>query len=106
VGGVVAAGEDWDLAARREVLEEIGVAAKPEFLFDFRYDGVYAMAFGRVYRIAHEGPFRLQPEEVAEAQFIDEGRLPALFTSRRFCPDGVAVWEEFRRRVSGEEAGP
>src|SRR3954466_10046349 len=38
VGGVRAAGEDFDEGARREAAEELGVAVEPERLFPFRYE--------------------------------------------------------------------
>src|SRR6516162_1816966 len=37
VGGVLMAGESFDMGARRELLEELGVVAEPEPLFPFRY---------------------------------------------------------------------
>jgi isopentenyldiphosphate isomerase len=102
VGGVLGLGEDWRNGARREALEEIGVAIQPEFLFDIHYASDRAVAFGKVYRAVHAGPFRLQPEEVVEAAFIRPARLEVLFAERPFCPDGVAVWNRFARGlVSG-----
>jgi isopentenyldiphosphate isomerase len=71
-GGVVAAGEDYDTCARRELVEELGI--EPPSLtrrFHFRYEDGQARCFGQVYTCTHDGPFRLQPEEVAEAHFVD-----------------------------------
>jgi isopentenyldiphosphate isomerase len=95
VGGVLASGEPWVDGARREALEEIGVDVEPEFLFDFRYRGDFGNVFAKVYRAVHSGPFQLQAEEVTQACFVACSALPALFMERRFCPDGVAVWETF-----------
>jgi len=95
VGGVLAAGELWDDGARREAIEEIGVEVDPEFLFDFRYRGDFGRVFAKVYKAMHAGPFQLQVEEVAVASFVKRSTLPKLFVERRFCPDGVAVWETF-----------
>src|SRR5260370_24452258 len=41
VGGVVAAGESFDAAARREVAEELGLNLDPERLIPFRYTDVH-----------------------------------------------------------------
>lgn len=99
VGGVLAAGEEFDAGAARELTEELGVAALLETLFPFRYADAHTVVHGMVYRARHEGPFRLQPEEVVRGEFL----LPALAIERAawepFCPDGLAVLAEYRRRL-------
>ena len=61
VGGVVGAGEDYDIAARRELAEEIGVACDDiEPLFAVRYEDRSTRLVGRAYLARHDGPFRLQ----------------------------------------------
>src|SRR5207302_9563465 len=64
VGGVLAAGESFDQGARREVREELGVEAAPERLFPFHYSDGATVAQAMAYRLVHDGPFMLQPEEV------------------------------------------
>ena len=71
VGGVVASGESFDQAARREGQEELGVALEPEFLFPFQYpSAMHGTAFAQVYRVRHNGPFQLQPEEIVQGGFV------------------------------------
>ena len=71
-GGVLTAGEDYDESARREAAEELGIdAVSLTGHFDFYYEDVANRVWGRVYSCVFEGPFRLQPEEVAEAVFVD-----------------------------------
>src|SRR5947208_1487723 len=70
VGGVVAAGESFDDAARREVGEEIGIGVAPDPLFLFRYADLRTVVQGMVYRVVADGPFRLQPEEVVRGEFL------------------------------------
>src|SRR5262245_28283247 len=65
IGGVLAAGESFDDAALREGREELGVEIQPVRLFPTRYAGEDTIAFGMVYRVAHDGPFRLQVEEIS-----------------------------------------
>src|SRR6188508_535082 len=60
VGGVLAAGETFDTGARREVQEELGTTGELESLFVFHYAGAETIARAQVYRLIHEGPFRLQ----------------------------------------------
>ena len=95
VGGVVASGEDWDAGVRREAEEELGVEVEPTFLFEFRFQDDRTIAFGRVFRAIHPGPFQLQASEVAEAVFVPVQHLPDLFAERQFCPDGLAVWRRY-----------
>ena len=71
-GGVVAAGESYEACARRETAEELGIRdAVLESKFDFYYEDERNRCFGRVFACVHEGPFTLQPEEVADAAFHD-----------------------------------
>src|SRR5947209_1954310 len=59
VGGVLGAGESFDLAAERELAEELGVPGKPRALFPIRYEDALTSVQGLVYRLIHDGPFRL-----------------------------------------------
>jgi isopentenyldiphosphate isomerase len=100
VGGVLSAGESFDAGARREAEEELGVALEPVLLFPFRYSdgktGVHAEAF----RAVHDGPFRLQPEEIVRGEFLSTEQVLTRLATDRFCPDGVSVFEKFLCRSS------
>lgn len=96
-GGVLAAGESFELGARRECLEELGVSAQLEELFPFRYEDERTVVQAMVYRAVHDGPFRLQPEEVVQGRFAAVAELRHLIASRNFCPDGLLVWQRFEQ---------
>jgi isopentenyldiphosphate isomerase len=96
IGGVVAAGESFDQAALREGSEEIGVALAPESLFPFKFVDERTTAFGHVYRAIHDGPFRLQVEEIAQGCFVHVDEVAARAKRDQFCPDGLEVWAEFQ----------
>lgn len=98
VGGVVAAGESFDLAASREGAEELGVPLPVEPLFPFHFADARTTAFAHVYRGRHEGPFRLQKEEIVQGRFVAPVEVEALAEGVPFCPDGLQVWAEFKRR--------
>jgi isopentenyldiphosphate isomerase len=98
IGGVVAAGESFAAGARRETAEELGIDAKPEALFPFRYEDATTVVQAMVYRLIHEGPFRLQPEEIVRGEFVPQAEVPARAAGQSFCPDGLAVFAEYRRR--------
>lgn len=101
VGGVVAAGESWDEAARREGREELGVELQAEPLFPFRFVDDRTDAHGMVYRVVHDGPFLLQPEEVVRGEFHGVEEALACSAREPFCPDGLAVLQEYLRRSAG-----
>src|SRR5262249_35795399 len=101
VGGVLAAGEAFDAGAARELAEEIGVAAPLERLFPFRWTDEASAVQGMVYRAVHDGPFRLQPEEVVRGEFVLLDDVPARAAREPFTPDGLAVVAAYHRHAAG-----
>ena len=99
VGGVLAAGEDYDAGAARELAEEIGVRSALERLFPLRYDDAHTVVHGMVYRARNDGPFHLQPEEVVRGEFLALALVEERAASGPFCPDGLAALAEYRRRL-------
>jgi isopentenyldiphosphate isomerase len=99
VGGILAAGESLDAGAQRELEEEIGIVAPLEPLFPYRYTSG-TIAHGMVYRLRHEGPFRLQPEEIVRGEFISLAQLPERTRRDPFCAEGLEVLAEYRRRFN------
>jgi len=101
VGGVLAAGESFDAGARRELAEELGVTAEMELLFPFRHDDPATDVQAQVYRAVHDGPFRLQPEEIVRGHFVSLDEVDRQIAHVPFCPDGLAVLAEHRKRQAG-----
>ena len=92
IGGVLAAGETFDVGVGREVREELGIDVPVESLWPFRYgDEIHGM----VYRGVSEGPFRLQIEEIVRGEFVPPAEVLARTKSEPFCPDGVQVLERY-----------
>jgi isopentenyldiphosphate isomerase len=98
VGGVLAAGESFSVGARRELAEELGIDAVPEELFPFRYEDAASVVQAMVYRVVHEGPFRLQPEEIVRGEFVPLAAVAMRAAKEPFCPDGLEVLAEYQRR--------
>ncbi len=101
VGGVLSAGESFAEGARRETAEELGIAVEPEPLFPFRYADAATTVQAEVYRVVHNGPFQLQPEEVVRGEFVPIAEALARAAREPFCPDGLAVLQEYLRRAGG-----
>ena len=91
-GGVVLAGESYELSAERELLEELGVSVK-EFthLFDQYFEEEENKVWGRIFSCVHNGPFVLQKEEVADGFFMDVPAIFALSEKEDFTPDGIDI---------------
>ena len=90
-GGVVAAGETYDEAARRELEEELGVNGDVELLGQSRYvdDDVAEMCRG--YRVVHDGPFVFNDVEVSEVRWVTFAELEEMRMTHRFLPDSIAL---------------
>jgi 8-oxo-dGTP pyrophosphatase MutT (NUDIX family) len=89
VGGVVTAGEGYDDAARRELLEEVGIDASPAPLGGGVYEDEQVRLIGRCYQVVHPGPFRFHDGEVVRAEWIELSGLAD--DRRRFLPDSTAL---------------
>ena len=92
-GGVVAVGESWEAAAARELAEETGVVvdeAALRLLGETSYTDADVSAVGRVFAVAHDGPFRPADGEVAELVLVPGEELPAWLEGRPLCPDTAA----------------
>jgi isopentenyldiphosphate isomerase len=95
IGGVLAAGESFAEGVRREVREELGVEGEPRELFPFRYADAATVAHGMAYRLDHDGPFRLQVEEIVRGEFAAIAKVQERIQRDPFCPDGIQVLESY-----------
>ena len=90
-------------SARRELEEELGVAAEPTFRFLHRYDGPSGRVWGAAFDVVWDGPIVWQPAEVVwGAVPLDE--VGPMTERERFCPDGLEVFERWRSSRSGRQA--
>jgi 8-oxo-dGTP pyrophosphatase MutT (NUDIX family) len=91
-GGVVASGETYEDAARRELAEELGlVDVEIECIGRSRYVDADLAALCRGYRVVHDGPFTFADGEVAEARWVTFDELESMRASHRFLPDSLAL---------------
>jgi isopentenyl-diphosphate delta-isomerase len=91
-GGVVGVGETYAAAATRELSEELGVTmAAPMFVTSGRHDDEHSREICHVYQVVHDGPFRFDDGEVAEARFVTPDQLADLLTKERFLPGSLRM---------------
>lgn len=101
VGGVVTAGEDPDVAARRELFEEVGVDASSEKvrlerLGAFKIPSGDLFLYGYLYYAVADAITRRQASEVSGIMYLKEDELLALRDN--FAPDSLVAFEEILRR--------
>ncbi|MCC6847649.1 MAG: NUDIX domain-containing protein [Deltaproteobacteria bacterium] len=96
VGGVVAAGESYEAAARRELAEETGIRdAPPHPLFDVRFTDPSTRLVGRVFLALHDGDVTLQTDEIAWGAFAPRTEVERIVREEPCCPDGVLVLRRY-----------
>jgi isopentenyldiphosphate isomerase len=91
VGGVCEPGEAWEVAAARELDEELGVQAELVYLGEDFYDDDDVRELARAYLIRHEGPFAFADGEVVEVAWVAPLELPEWVSTHDLCPDSRAV---------------
>lgn len=91
VGGVVASGEAYDDAARRELWEEMGIDAAPVAIGEGSYEDHDVALIARCYEVVYSGDVRPQDGEVAEFRWVDPAVLAELARTRSFLPDSLAL---------------
>lgn len=100
-GGVVLADESYEEAAKRELAEELGITGVVLSHRFYRYfEDYHNKVWGSIFTCTHNGPFRLQKEEIDEGRFI---KIPAIWELSRcepVTPDGLEVL-----RILGDSNG-
>ncbi len=90
-GGVVDAGESWDDAAGRELMEEAGVSGGLRRIGTDRYDAAGVGINCGIYEVVHDGPYPCPDGEVVETRVVPVDGLAAFVEDHVVCPDSVAV---------------
>lgn len=94
--GHLDAGEAYDAAAQRELGEEIGVSveAPPPRWFRLLACAETGGEFIWVYRLRHEGPFRLHPAEIETGAWFEPAAVTRAITERpaEFAPAFRHLW--------------
>lgn len=109
VGGVVASGETYDEAARRELAEEVGIA-DPALAVTPLGGGAYTdddvALIGRCYAAVWDGPLHFADGEVTEARLVTCTEYELLRREVPFLPDSLALLgDHIERFWAGERPG-
>jgi isopentenyldiphosphate isomerase len=98
--GHVDSGEDYLVAAKRELHEELGIEAPndPEELFRLPASNLTDQEFIRIYRLSHPGPFSPCPAEISEVAWFEPTFVDAWVTDRpkEFATGFTTLWKQWR----------
>lgn len=93
-GGVVQVGEDWEVAATRELAEEVGVtgvALTPLTIGSVSYSDDDVDEVARVWTVTWDAPVTFADGEVVAARWVTIDELRSLLDRESFVPDSVAL---------------
>jgi len=94
--GHLDAGEAYDAAAVRELKEEIGIMVMqpPERWWRIEACEETAQEFCWVYRLRHDGPLVLDPEEIERGEWLGPAEVTERIATRPedYCPAFKLIW--------------
>lgn len=99
--GHVDSGEHYDEAAYRELREELGIEAPHlEELLYLPACPQTGHEFVKVYKLQHNGPFVLQPEEIDEGMWVSPVVFRQLIKEKphSMIPSLIHVWQAYERK--------
>ena len=97
-GGVVAAGESYEVTNRREVEEEMGIPSSTpmEHLFTFFYEDQRVKCFGDCWEMHYDGAIKLQVTEVDEVEKMSmQEILTRAENGELFTADSMAACRQY-----------
>lgn len=96
-GGVMAAGEQPDESARRELGEELGISGvELQFIGEGDFADEHTDYHAFLYQVTWDGPIVHQPEEVAWGGWWTPQELQRRIAANpdQFMPDSLALWND------------
>ena len=100
VAGHIDSGEGYEESARRELKEEIGIESKLEFLMKFRKQVENDQEIITVFKCMHEGPFKINREEIDEVKFFSPEEIRNMLESgEKIAPGAKIALEEWLKGV-------
>jgi 8-oxo-dGTP pyrophosphatase MutT (NUDIX family) len=88
-GGVVDSGETYEIAAHRELTEELGIAGELTDLGGGYYEDADVVLFARGFLCIHDGPYEFVDGEVVAIELVTLGEFEELLPHRLWCPDSI-----------------
>jgi 8-oxo-dGTP pyrophosphatase MutT (NUDIX family) len=102
-GGVVLAGESYEVCAKRELAEEMGIQDVPlRWHFDFYFADTHSRVWGGVFSCVYDGKIVLQEEEVESGAFLPIDDILRRAQTEPFTPDGMYVLSRYLDQMTGK----
>ena len=106
VGGHMHPGETPEEAVRREAAEELGLRdIRPVPAYSYRWHSERETEWVHTYWIRHDGPFRLQADEMDDGRFWSPEEIRAGLGRGAFTPNFEYEFERWQALAAGRE-GP
>ncbi len=110
VGGHLDPGEDYRTAARREMVEELGISGAPlTFLYKSQIRNEIESENVATYLTCHAGAVRFAPDEIEEVRYWRREEIDQALGSGLFTPNFEEEWQLFcdwnRRYPAGTRDG-
>ncbi|MCX8171803.1 MAG: NUDIX domain-containing protein [Candidatus Bathyarchaeota archaeon] len=102
--GHVEYGESYEEAARRELMEELGINAQLKYIGKFKCFSKTEREFSALYLCHHNGPIKLNSEEISEGKFmsIEEIKRMLEYCGDKFALGSILALKEFIKYIEGE----
>jgi 8-oxo-dGTP pyrophosphatase MutT (NUDIX family) len=95
-GGVVLAGESYEVCAKRELAEEMGIQDVPLLWhFDFYFADTHSRVWGGGFSCVYDGEIVLQEEEVESGAFLPIDDILRRAQTELFTPDSMYVLSRY-----------
>ena len=104
-GGVIVAGESYDVGAQRELAEELGISGVPLSHHGVIYfEDKLSRVFGAIYSCIWDGPMAFQVEEVAGGKFrsVDEV-LRMAAEGAQITPDSLVAFHHLQKATEADQ---
>lgn len=101
--GHVEYGESYEEAARRELMEELGIEASLKKICKFRCFSDIEREITALFVCSHNGPFRLNSDEVSGGEFVSSDGIRKILESgeKKFAYGAVLALKVFLKHVEG-----
>ncbi len=98
VSGHVEKGQTYEEAAKRELMEELGVTTEIKYFFDFKYRVKQESENSRLFFAKHNGPFKLNSDEISEGRFFGLEKVKEMMKEKIISPYCLLVLKEYFER--------